>query len=255
MQKKFYAVKEGFNFKDNMPVKDLILDSWDECLKVVKGVKGAKYKSFKTKEEAEDYLEGALDNISKAKGGYPEDCLHIYVDGSFNSVSEKYSYAFVAIKNDIVVYIENGVAKDSSKKKLRQIAGELEAAERAAAYGFGCGEKKIVIIHDYAGIYHHASGTWERKDQSSVDYYNKMNEYLKSGMEIIFVKAEGHSGDIFNELADSFAKAAADIPLTKAVDSYLKEKKINVKNDGLRSKILTVIKESNAVNIIITPVE
>lgn len=250
MQKKYYAVKEGFDFKEDKPVKDLILNTWDECVTYVKGVKGAKYKSFKTLEEARQYLTGCS-NISSRDGDYPADCLHIYVDGSFNSETEKYSYAFVAVRDNIIVHVENGASRDNSMKKLRQIAGELEAALRAAAYASGAGERKVLIFHDYAGIYHHASGTWERKDTSSQDYYNKMNEYKNKGLEVNFVKTEGHSGDIFNELTDSFAKQAAGITPTKAVDSYLKEKKLYVKNQGLMDKIKSVVKTSSLMNILI----
>ncbi|MGE5628279.1 MAG: viroplasmin family protein [Solirubrobacterales bacterium] len=251
MQKKYYAVKEGFDFKDNKQVRDIILNSWDECLKYVKGVKGAKYKSFKTMEEAQNYISGTIENLS-AKDEYPKDCLHIYVDGSYSNVTEKYSYAFVAVKDDVIVHVESGASKDNAQKKLRQIAGELEAALRAVAYAFGEGEKKVAIIHDYAGIYHHASGTWERKDSSSAEYYDKMNKFLDRGIDVIFIKAKGHSGDIFNELADSFAKAAIEIPLTKAVDNYLKDNNIFVKNCGLMEKVKSVVKSTNVMNIKIT---
>lgn len=251
MQKKYYAVKEGFDFNEDIQVKDIILNSWDECSKYVKGVKGAKYKSFKTLEEAQNYLTGTMENLSAADE-YPKDCLHIYVDGSFSNVSEKYSYAFVAVKDDVIIHVENGAAIDNKQKKLRQIAGELEAALRGVAYAFGEGEKKVAIIHDYAGIYHHAAGTWERKDSSSAEYYDKMNKFLNGGIDVIFIKAKGHSGDIFNELADSFAKTSIDIPLTKAVDTYLKDNNLFVKNIGLMEKVKTVVKSTNAMNIIIT---
>ena len=46
---KYYAVKKGRN--------PGIYTSWDLCLKEVKGYKGAVYKSFKKKEDAEDFLE------------------------------------------------------------------------------------------------------------------------------------------------------------------------------------------------------
>ncbi len=250
MQSKYYAVKEGYDFKENKAVKDLILNSWDECVKYVKGAKGAKYKSFKTRSEAEDYLFGNSVNLS-SKDQYPKDCLHIYVDGSYSTETEKYAYAFVAVKEDVIIHIENGASRDNSMKKLRQIAGELEAAVKAAAFAAGTGENKVLIFHDYAGIYHHAAGTWERKDASSREYYDTMNEYINNGLDITFVKTEGHSGDIYNELTDSFAKAAAGINPTRAVDSFLKENKLYVKNQGLLDKVKSVVKTQSQVNILI----
>lgn len=256
MSKKYYAVKEGFDFNSNEQVKDLILESWEECIKYVKGVKGAKYKSFATRVEAINFLKEKMENVNKVTGDYPKDCLHIYVDGSYNIDSEKYAFAFVAVKDDVIIHIENGASTDNSKKQLRQIAGELEAAARAVEYAFGIGETEVAIFHDYAGIYHHAAGTWERKDASSKEYFNTMQEFLnKKNMNIIFVKTDGHSGDIYNEFADSFAKQALHIPLSRAVDTYLQHNCIKVINKQIWDKIISVVKLNNLVNILIVSEE
>ena len=57
-KKKYYAVKEGKG------VSNIILDSWSECSKLVLGYNSV-YKSFSTKEEAEEYL-GKVD-VEKVK--------------------------------------------------------------------------------------------------------------------------------------------------------------------------------------------
>lgn len=59
-KKKFYAVQQGR--------KKGIFDTWDECKEQVNGFKNAKYKSFRTLEEAQKYLsvsEGSANNASK----------------------------------------------------------------------------------------------------------------------------------------------------------------------------------------------
>ncbi|MHC1719476.1 MAG: viroplasmin family protein [Clostridiaceae bacterium] len=250
MSNKYYAVKEGYDFASNKEVKDLILGSWDECLKYVKGAKGAKYKSFKTRGEAEEYLQKDTSVRKKGSGEYPEDCLHIYVDGSFSTESERYAYAFVAVRNNVIVNIENGISKDNSKKQLRQIAGELEAAYRAVLYAYSQGEKKVAIFYDYAGISHHALGTWERKDESSRKYHEVMNRLMsEKGMEIIFVKTDGHSGDIYNEMADNFAKMPLKLKLNTAVDKYLKDNCLVVSVEEIRGKLKAVVKAENMENI------
>ena len=48
MQKKFYAVRTGH--------KTGIFTTWDECREAVHKFPGAEYKSFKNKDEAENYL-------------------------------------------------------------------------------------------------------------------------------------------------------------------------------------------------------
>lgn len=48
--------------------KSLVTSVWDECNKLVSGVAGARYKSFKTRKEAEEWLKaGAKYGPSKAK--------------------------------------------------------------------------------------------------------------------------------------------------------------------------------------------
>ena len=47
MAKKVYAIKEGFDSVNNKKIENIIVNTWAECLKYVKGVKGAKYKVLK----------------------------------------------------------------------------------------------------------------------------------------------------------------------------------------------------------------
>ena len=67
-------------------------------------------------------------SFKKADNTYPKDCLHVYVDGSYNASTEEYSYGMVAVKNDVVLHIESGAVKSDSARNIRQIAGELEGA-------------------------------------------------------------------------------------------------------------------------------
>ena len=55
---KYYAIKEGIG------VKDRIVTSWEECSKLVLGYNSV-YKSFRTEEEAKEYL-GKVD-VNKVK--------------------------------------------------------------------------------------------------------------------------------------------------------------------------------------------
>lgn len=55
---KFYAIKEGNG------VTNLIVNTWDECSKLVLGYNSV-YKSFKTREEAEKYLN--IVNVDEVK--------------------------------------------------------------------------------------------------------------------------------------------------------------------------------------------
>jgi viroplasmin and RNaseH domain-containing protein len=55
---KFYAIKEGKG------VSNLIVNTWDECSKLVLGYNSV-YKSFNTREEAEKYLDIANNKLKE----------------------------------------------------------------------------------------------------------------------------------------------------------------------------------------------
>lgn len=251
MSKKVYAIKEGYDSIKNKKVENIIVNTWSECLSYVNGVKGAKYKSFESIEKAKDYLEDENKLLRKGIDNYPLDCIHAYVDGSFNEATGKYSYGLVIVNDDIIEYVEAGSAIDDSAKALRQIAGELKASVNALEYAATNNEKKIVIFHDYEGIYHHAVGTWERREESSKNYYEKMN-YLKdkNKIDIIFVKVDSHTGDLFNEIADELAKEAGGLKLPGVVKSWLNDNRIIVKNKDIKDNLSKIV-ENKIENIIV----
>lgn len=251
MAKKYYGIKKGFDFSKNENVVDIIVESWNECLKYVKGVKGAVYKSFQSIEEVQEYLKNDGNSLKKGVDSYPLDIPHAYVDGSFNSITGKYGYGLVIVHNDVIIHVENGGAEDDSEKALRQISGELKAAIRAVEYAALQKYKEIIIFHDYAGICNHATGAWERKEKSSQDYYNRIN-FLKNENEIniIFVKVDSHTNDLFNEIADEQAKYGAGLNLNNVVDKLIKNNKIKVLNNKVRSSLELIVSPKSIENIV-----
>ncbi len=245
MAKKVYAIQYGYDLKTDKKVENIIVDTWGECLGYVKGVKGAKYKSFENLEDAKAYLSEGNRMLKKSDENYPKDCLHAYVDGSYNSSDGRYSYGLVCVNNNVVEYIESNAEKDSSEKNIRQIAGELKGALKAAQYALRQGQEKLVIFHDYEGIAHHATGSWERKEESSMEYYEKMQKLMNSGIEVIFVKVDSHTGDLFNELVDEKCKEVLGIPSDKAVEKLLKKNIIEVSSVEVKNQILSIAPASN----------
>ena len=226
MAKKVYAIKEGFDSVNNKKIENIIVNTWAECLKYVKGVKGAKYKSFESMEEANEFLYNSNDVLKKEDNNYPVDCLHIYVDGSYNI---------------------------ASSRNIRQIAGELDATVKGVEYAKKIGEKKVVIFHDYIGICYHATGFWERKEESSKRYYEKMQNFINSGMEIIFVKVDSHTGDLFNELADEICKEKLGIASDRIVEKWLSTNEIKVVNEEIKEKLSKLITKYKENIIVISP--
>lgn len=252
MGKKVYAIKEGYDFENNKKIEDLIVCTWAECLKYVKGVKGAKYKSFESMTEAKSFLADTKKLLKKGEDSYPLDIPHAYVDGSFNISTGKFGYGLVVVQDNVIEYIENGSPEDDSKKALRQIAGELKASVRAAEYAVEKGYNEIVIFHDYEGIAHHATGYWERREKSSEEYYNTMNSLMTNyKLKIIFVKVDSHTGDLYNEIADEEAKAAINMELPKITLKWLKENTIKVIDEEIKEKLLNITSQSVKENIIV----
>ena len=83
MAKKIYAVKVG--------KKPGIYTSWAECKSVVDGYPGAVYKSFSTKEEAQQFILNNDDNNLIQT----ENLVIAYVDGSYSKDLNKYSYGCI----------------------------------------------------------------------------------------------------------------------------------------------------------------
>lgn len=240
MAKKVYAIKEGFDFNKNERVENLIVNTWAECLTYVKGAKGAKYKSFTSLEEAKSYLTDTKKLLEKGRDEYPKDLMHIYVDGSYSAQNREYSYGLVAVKDDVILYIDYG--KNKEKGTIRQIAGELEASIKTVQYAIANGEKKIVLFHDYEGIFHHATGSWSRNDESSKEYYEKINELFKKGIEVIFVHVKSHQNDLLNELVDEKCKEALGIESDKTVSKWLSKNTLYVANEKVKEEILKIAK-------------
>lgn len=251
MGKKVYAIKEGYDFQENRIIENRIVNTWAECLKYVKGVKGAVYKSFEDINSAKKYLNEKSKLLKKGIDIYPTDCLHIYVDGSYNNETERYAYGLVAVRDNIVEYIESGVSKDNSQKSIRQIAGELEAALKAVEYTLKIGDNRVVIFHDYAGISYHATGFWEAREESSIRYHNKINELIDEGIEVIFVKVDSHTGDFYNELVDEKCKEKVNIKSDKVVEKWLLDNHLKVKDDIVKEEILSIApKGKNNIEVV-----
>lgn len=245
MGKKVYAIQSGFDSKNNKKVENVIVNTWAECLSYVKGVKNAKYKSFENINDAKAYLNEGSRMLKKSDDNYPKDCLHVYVDGSYNAYDERYSYGLVAVNNNIVEYIESGSGKNNSERNIRQIAGELKGALRAVEYASEKGIKKMVLFHDYEGIAHHATGAWDRKESSSMEYYDKMQSLMKNGIEVIFVKVDSHTGDFFNELVDEKCKECLGISSDKVVEKWLTSNILTVADKQVKEAVLSVAPNSS----------
>lgn len=192
---KYYAVKKGRN--------PGIYTSWDSCLEEVKGYSGAIYKSFKTLEDANEFVTGIKEEIEIG----PNSAI-AYVDGSYNQKLKTYGAGVVYITEGEEIELMKSF--DDSYHTHRNVAGEVKASELAIAKAIEDKKNQIIIYHDYQGIASWATGDWKTNNDLTKSYKKFIDEARKN-IGIDFVKVKGHSNDKYNDRADSLAKTACGI--------------------------------------------
>ena len=209
-KKKYYAVKEG-----RVPG---IYNSWDECTAQVNGYSGAIYKSFSSIEEAEIFI-GSLPRTSdEPKSNMAQNIIFdrsisdeckIYVDGSYNSKTNIFSYGMVIIRNGKEI-TSNRSFFEPEMAQMRNVAGEIMGATAAMEYCLENNISECSLFYDYEGIEKWPLREWKANrigTKNYVDFYDSVKDEVK----IKFIHVKGHSGDKYNEMADRLAKAAAGI--------------------------------------------
>ena len=193
---KYYAVKNGRETG--------IYNSWSECEAQVKGFKGALYKSFSNEDDARRYLDDQKQAITSTNG------LIAYVDGSYNVKTGEYGYGCVLLEgvNLIKKFYGKGDVKEYAS--MRNVAGEIIASMVSTKYAIEHNYDFICIYYDYEGIEKWATHTWKANKEKTKMYAAFMDESRKH-IDISFMKVLAHSGDEFNDMADSLAKKAVGI--------------------------------------------
>lgn len=188
---KYYAIKDDLNHE--------IVDSWDLCKEHLKIYTKPKYKSFKTKEEAEAFLNGEIldDNITAPKA---------YIDGSFDSKTNAYSFGGVLII-DGKEYPYKKKFEPDEYSSLRNVAGEIQGAGFIIAYAVKKGIKELHIFYDYLGIEKWFTHEWKANSKIAVDY-QILADRVKDKIKVYFHKVKSHTNNHYNDYADKLAKEA-----------------------------------------------
>lgn len=228
---KYYAVQAGRG-------GPAVYKSWEECKAKVDRYPGAKFKSFDSEEEAKRF---AFHQKNQNKSLPPADIL-AYTDGSYMNYGDS-GYGAVLIKDGKpIVCLYGPTTKDPS---MRNVGGEIEAAERAISAAIILGGKHVRIFHDYEGVGAWGDGLWSRTKYDTIRFYEFVQAARKS-ITVSFEKVKGHSGIQYNELADALAEKGAKSRVVRVehIGSRQKEKE---KNESSAENLAKKEERSSAV--------
>lgn len=216
MANKYYAVKAGR--------KTGIYETWEECKEQIDGYKGQAYKSFKSLDDAYEYMGYTTPilnhNINNEYNHHdhhhnnnvpaPEaGVMTAYVDGSYNDATKEFSYGMIAFVGEETIR-DSRAYGDEKLVSMRNVAGEIKGAEAAMRLAIErrCGT--LHIYHDYEGIAKWPLGEWKAGKEGTIAY-KEFYDSIKPELTVIFHKVTGHSGDKYNDEADSLAKSALSL--------------------------------------------
>ncbi len=199
MAKKYYAVKSG-----RAPG---IYESWDDCKRQVMGFSSAVYKSFTSRAEAEEFMKGAS---AVRAGAAPTDDtgrVIIYVDGSFDKATKRFSYGMVVLKDGAEIATGSKAFDEPEMADMRNVSGEIYGSMAAMKWCLDNGVTDVVIYYDYEGIAKWALHEW-KANKKGTQAYAAYYDSIKSKLNVEFRKVKGHSGDKYNDMVDGLAKGA-----------------------------------------------
>ena len=200
MGKKYYGVRYGDGGAE-------VFSDWEACKVKIKGEKGVSYKGFLTEKEAHDFASGSTPSPAKID---IDARYAIYVDGSFKDDIYSYGFVLVDLKTDKPLVERRGRGVDKEAAALRNVSGEMKGAMEAVKCAISLGIVEITLCYDYLGIEKWAKGEWKRNNELTKKYY----KYMKSKedrIKVYFHKVKGHSGNKWNDLADTLAKEGLNL--------------------------------------------
>lgn len=234
MAQKYYAVKIGKTTG--------VFETWEECKLSVDGYPNALYKSFKSLSDAYAYMGWSGKQLSLFDSDSSEGQINVfdmdsnksyhtplsnentpdfdipfsnsvkavaYVDGSYNQVTKEFGYGVVMFHNGKEFHLSESF-NDEEMASMRNVAGEIYGSMAAMEYAIQNKIPNLTIYYDYMGISKWCTGEWKTNKKGTI-LYKKYYEQAKKKVSISFEKVKGHSGDKYNDLADSLAKEACGI--------------------------------------------
>lgn len=196
----FYAVKKGHKIG--------VFDNWPDAKAATVGFSGPEFKKFKTKEEAEAFLDNRDVWVEQVANDNKEGYLVAFTDGSFDKELNRYSYGVVFILPDGTEQNICGYGSNKEYIESNNVIGEIFGVINAFDWAISNGFEKIKIYHDYEGLSKWLTGEWKTKAKASQMFVELFRLKFEGFIKVDFVKVPGHSNIVYNVKADELAKSA-----------------------------------------------
>ncbi len=185
--------------------------------------------SDNTQDEVQETAKKSIPEPPKEPEVLPELTLVVYVDGSYNKETGVYGSAAILIHDDEVLAQKstNGCKMNS----MWNIAGEIAAAALGVRMAEEYMPDHLIIRYDCEAIAKWPTGQWQIKNDFAHQYVKYMHR--KRPFDISYEHVKAHTGDKYNEMADSLAtKAAGMKPLSEV------QLKLECIKEGIDAKAL-----------------
>ena len=200
MAKKYYAIKEPAKYNG------IYYEEWNNIKHLVQGNGFSIFKSFETKEEAENFIGVEVEDEED------ENSVDIYVDGSFNQLLNLAGSGILFFDNETGEIIQTYSFSTLDTYGERNITGEIQATLKAILEGIYQGYTKLNIYYDYSNIEAWAMG-YKAKSVIGQNYIERL-KWIKEKfpkIKISFHKVVAHSGNYLNDYVDDLAKQGCGI--------------------------------------------
>lgn len=219
MSKKFvYAVAKGH--------EPGIYNSWEECQKQTNGYSKPVFKKFKTKIEAENFIEEHEGNTDLIIDDYEleiesdlkKDRVVAFTDGSYKGGNNPVAgYGCFIITPEGNEHEISNIVHTEKYIGTNNIAAEVFGVLESLKWVLSNEYTSVVIYHDLELIGKWADGSNKASSEVGQLFLRELNNKYKIALDIIFKWVPSHSNIEQNEKADTLAKNAVfrQIPVSK----------------------------------------
>lgn len=136
--------------------------------------------------------------------------VEIYVDGSFNPVSQNYGSGVVILEDGVKTQEFSVCGTNDYFNKYHNVSGEVFATMLATKWVHDNikDTSDVHVYYDYAGIELWPNGKWSANNMLSQAYRAHIQTLP---YKVNFHKVRAHTGDPMNELADKLARRAVGL--------------------------------------------